>query len=938
MKKALKIFLITILSVFILSLALLITFPLVFKDKIRIKVEKVINESVNARVSFGDYSLGFFRNFPNLSFSINDLMISGIEKFENDTLASVSSLSLVFNLSSLFSNSGYEIKSIIVKEADINTIVLEDGSANWDIFVESDTYEEEEETESDMKILLRKISLLNSSVSYIDYESSIEAYLDEVSGSLSGDMTLSETDLRITLGTGQFTLVMDGVKYLNNAVADTRMDLVADLESYKFTFRDNYLAINDFIMNFTGWVAMPEEDIETDLLFSSENTSFKTLLSLIPAVYMKDYQGLRTGGELTFSGSAKGIYSDADSTLPDIALDLKISNGLIDYPSLPGKISDINIISSLFVDGKDADMTTVDIDAFHMDLAGNPFDMTFSLRTPVSDPDINASVMGKLDLTALSEAIPFDSLLLSGLLDLSVEMDGRLSMIENEQYDLFKASGRMEINDMVVGMTGYPEIKIAEAGFEFSPAYASMERADLKIGNKSDIALSGRLENYIPWFLKDEVIKGNMSLRSQFIDLTEIMSYFVDTASIEDTTALALIKVPENIDFDFNAIINRFEYGNITAEDLRGHITVHNGILNLREAGMNIMEGKVTMNADYDTRDSIRPVMKADLRVEGMAIKDAFNTLNTVQMLAPAAKGIDGKVSLRMNYNSLIGNDMMPVINTISGVGRLQSDEVTLVESVSYDKMKELLKLGDNFTNTFKDLNVSFKINEGRIYVSPFDIKAGNIKMNISGDQGIDQTLNYVILTEIPRSDLGGSLNALIDNLSTQAATFGFAFKPAEILKVNVRLTGSFGKPVVTPFFGSSPDAGVTAKSTEVKEAVRQVVDEKIDQTLDKVRSEAEIQGERLVKEAEERAQLIREEAERAAERIRQEADNQAQRLIKEAESKGTIAKLAANKSAEALRREADRQAEQLIIEADKKAEALVQEAKTRKEELLKKI
>ena len=85
--------------------------------------------------------------------------------------------------------------------------------------------------------------------------------------------------------------------------------------------------------------------------------------------------------------------------------------------------------------------------------------------------------------------------------------------------------------------------------------------------------------------------------------------------------------------------------------------------------------------------------------------------------------------------------------------------KLTLLSSVAYNQMKKVLKLGDSYSNTFKDLNVSFSLKEGRIYVRPFNTKVGNIKMNISGDQGLDQTLNYVIKTEIPRSDLGSSVN-----------------------------------------------------------------------------------------------------------------------------------------------------------------------------------
>ena len=79
--------------------------------------------------------------------------------------------------------------------------------------------------------------------------------------------------------------------------------------------------------------------------------------------------------------------------------------------------------------------------------------------------------------------------------------------------------------------------------------------------------------------------------------------------------------------------------------------------------------------------------------------------------------------------------------------------------------------------------------------------------MNISGDQGIDQTINYFVKTEMPRSDLGSSVNSLIDNLAAQAAAFGITYKPAEIIKVNLKVTGTFTKPVISPVFGNSSDS-----------------------------------------------------------------------------------------------------------------------------------
>lgn len=937
MKKTAGIILKIFLGFILLILLLLFSFPVLFKDKIKVKVEKIINESVNAKVSFGDYKLGFFRNFPNLTFSLDNVSVTGVEKFENDTLASCSSLNLVFNLSSLFKKTGYEIKSVVINEADIRTLVLRDGSANWDIM--TDTTESSADVESsDMKILLEKIEFTNSSLSYIDHESIIETYLEKVNCLMKGDLTENETNLDIVINSQELTFLMDGIRYLNKAKAEAKINVKASLDSMKFYLRDNYLTINDLKLNFAGMVAMPEDDIETNLTFKSEQTSFKSLISLIPAIYMSDFKDLKTSGEFNLSGTAKGTYSDADSTMPDISLNLSVNNGLISYPALPDQIKNINIKSDIFVDGTDMDKTTVNVDRFHMELAGNPFDMRFALKTPISDPDINGSMKGKIDLKALTNAVPMDSMNLSGLIDISVTMAGKMSMIEKSQYDLFKASGTITISDMMVSMTGYPDVEISKAGFEFTPAFAELKNADLNIGGNSDFNMNGRLENYIPYVIKDAILKGRLTLHSNLVDLTDIMSEIATDTTVTDTASLTVIKVPENINLDFNAVIDQFIYNSIKVQNVKGHVLVRDGVLSIRETGMDLLGGRIAMNADYDTRDTLKPFVKADLNILDLGIKDAFNTFNTIQMLAPSAKGITGKVGVRLNYSSLLGRDFMPLISSITGGGKLVSDEVTLLESVAFNNMKEVLKLGSNYSNTFKNINISFKVNNGRIYVSPFNTKVGNIKMNISGDQGIDQTINYAIKTEIPRSDLGSSVNSLIDNLSVQAAAFGIAFKPSDLIKVNVKVTGTFLKPVVTPFFGNSASDSTKGIVQTAKETVKEVVGEKIDQAREKVITEAEIQADKMVQEAEEKGQQLRDEAAKAAEKIRQEADNQSQRVIKEAEAKGTIAKMAAQKAADSVKKEADKKANQLVQEADSKANKLVEEAKAKREELLKKM
>jgi vacuolar-type H+-ATPase subunit H len=556
-------------------------------------------------------------------------------------------------------------------------------------------------------------------------------------------------------------------------------------------------------------------------------------------------------------------------------------------------------------------------------------------------------------------------------------MAGKMSMIEKNQYESFKASGTIGVKNMEIAMTGYPDVKINEGTLEFTPAYAALSETSMTVGGKSDFNLKGKIENYIPYFLGNKTIRGNLTSQSKMLDASDIMSKMSTTtapvkkdvkaadpkagvttssmfpsffsapdpdpatATSKTTPAsepMKLIQVPKNIDFDIDANIDNFNYNDIKAQKVKGHIIVRNGILSMNNASMNILSGTIKMNADYDTRDTLKPVMKADFEMQDIGVKDAFNTFNTVKKLAPAAKSIDGKISAKMNYVSLLGPDMMPVINTINGSGNIRSNEITLVESKTFDQMKEMLKLGDKYSNTFKDININFKIADGRVYVSPFDVKTGNLKMNISGDQGLDQTINYLVKTEIPRSDLGGSVNSLINGLSAQASALGIKFKVSDVIKVNVKVTGTFTKPVIAPMFGNSSGDNTGGAKAAATEAVKETIDNTVDKGKEKARADAEAEGDKLIKEAEDRGQQLRDEASKTAENIRKEADTQAQKMIDDSADKSSLQKMAAQKGADALRKNADKKATQLTQEADVQSNKLVEEAKAKKQEMINKI
>lgn len=942
MKKFAKLLLKIVAGFIIFIFLLLLIVPVLFKKQIKEQVVKVANENIEASFAFEDFGVSLIRHFPNFSFSLKDVSIVGIGSFEGDTLAGFKSFSLVFDLSSLLGKEGYNVRSIIIDSPVANAIVLADGSANWDIMKESAEVEEqpadtvEESAAPAIKLRLQKFEVRNANISYNDYQSGMMAGFDDLDMRLSGNMSAAQSDLLLAVDITGLNYSGDGIKYVNDASLSGRFDVIADLENNRFELGRNSISLNEIVLSLTGSVAMSDESIETNLSFATGETKFKEVLSLVPAFYMKGYENLKTDGTFGFSGTANGIYNSADSIYPDISIDFYVKNGVINYPDLPEKITDININFKADVEGANPDRSVFNLEKFHFSLAGNPFDFNFRLMTPLSDPDFSGSAKGRIDLGSLASAVPVENLKMSGIIDMALSFAGRYSMVEEERYEDFKADGNLNLSDIAVAMDGIPPVSVSSGSFLFSPRFLALNGLSIDIAG-SDIYMAGRIDNYIAWALKGETIVGMMTLNSRLIDAGKIMSFMpADTMvveEVEEEIPLPDIRVPANIDFRFSASIVDFVYPPLSASNLQGNIIVRDGTVRIEDTGFETLGGAIELTALFDTRDSLNPVVKGSFSASDIGIKPAFDSFNTVKKLAPVAEGMEGDVSVMFEFSSSLGKGMMPITDSIAGKGKFTSDEITLVSSPVFEKFQTLFKLDDSFTNSFRDVDVEFRVEDGRVHIKPFDTKMGVIKMNIGGSHGLDQSLSYVVKSEMPSKYLPESLKSVINSLSAQAALLGLKYEQPENIKVNLAIGGTVKDPMIMPTLGGLGD-GTGGVKESAKEAAKEAVEKVVDETKEKVSDALSKEAEKIIADAEVKADQVRSEAARAAQAIRDEAEKNAAKLTDEAASKGALAKIAADRAAAALRKEADKKALLLVEEADKKATLIIDEAKKKAEGL----
>ncbi|MCK5169984.1 MAG: AsmA family protein, partial [Bacteroidales bacterium] len=533
MKKIIKWFFRILFAFIGLIIIALIVIPMLFKDEMLTKVKEEINNNVNAKVEFADFKLSLFKSFPDLNLGLHELSVVGIDNFQDDTLVYFESFNVQVDLISAIKKN-VVVKGVVLNKPFINAKVLEDSTVNWDIavpseeipdtvIVEEEVVQEDSTAEAiDYRVDLRKFQIKNAKLNYVDETSNMVASIDNFNFLLKGDLGLDYSDLTINILIDAINVKMGGIKYLKDASFGFDATIGADMENMKFTFKDNLFSLNDIALGFDGSVEMPTDDIIVDIAFNTKKTSFKSLLSMVPAIYMEGFEELKTSGNLELSGDIKGTYNETQMPLANIRL--LVENAMFQYPDLPKSVDNINIDVAVFYDGVVDDNTKVDLNKFHFEVAENPFDFALHIRTPFTDPHIVGSVDGHIILSTLNDVLPMEDMSLDGEITADIDIEGNMSTIENENYDDFKAKGQLQLKDFVFESSDLPAaFKIIETTFNFTPQYLELKSFKSKLG-ESDFNLTGKIENYIAYALSDGILKGNFIFKSSNINVNEFMT------------------------------------------------------------------------------------------------------------------------------------------------------------------------------------------------------------------------------------------------------------------------------------------------------------------------------------------------------------------------------------------------------------------------------
>ena len=865
-----------VLVLIVLFFAAMIIIPMVFKGRIMEVVKTEINKTVNAKVEFDEFDLSLLKNFPNFSASLKGLSVEGIGEFEGDTLVKAGDIRIIINLFDVFKGDSYRVKSIEIFRPQLSLISRTDGAVNWDIALETDEVVPEvkptevasAEISSDdvLMLQLNSLEIYDGSLRYLDEVMKVDVQIKGLNHKLSGDLSADFTTLKTNTTIEDFQMDYEGVRYMNDMQIEAKADIDADLKNAIYTFKKNSVRLNNVELGFDGSVAMVGEDINTQLTFKTQKTEFKDLLSMVPTIYAQNLEGLTTKGTFSIDGMVKGAYSE--ESLPAFRLSLNVLDGYIQYPDLPQPISNIAMKANVQNPGGDADNTVVDMENFHLEVLGNPMDISLKVENPISDPYIESRLAGRMNLADISKVYPLDSGdQMNGNFRADIELKGKVSDLDNGYYDDFLAIGSLLVSDFSYKTSALQDVvSIHNAQLNFSPEYLDLVSMKTRIG-RNDIAASGKIRNYIAYALKGDELMGQLKIRSHYLNLNDFIPAEVaeensqkeEVASEEvaqeneenvEEIPLEVIEIPGNIAFVMASKIDSLIYDKLIMTNVVGIINIDDHRASLQNLSMKALKGKMELHGYYDTKIPKQPDVRFTVGLKNVSIQESYKTFASFEALVPVAEHTYGDFSTNFDMQLKLDDKMEPDLNSLQANGNLTTTKLEIKSGNALTKLSEQLKMSQLKSIKTDPVNISFMVADGKVTVKPFDIRFGSYTGVMSGYTSLDRSMNYDLTLAIPIKDLGSSVSNALAGLSKQ----GIKIDQNEKVNVGVKITGTVENPKVSADLSQA--AGSAAKSLQ-KQAEAEF-NRKQKEAAEKLKKEAEKkankEGDKLKKKLEDEA------------------------------------------------------------------------------------
>jgi len=714
-----------------------VVFTIRYQDEIVSLFIREANKQIQTPVDVKQVNFSLFRQFPDVTISLRDVVVDESYGGSDSKLLRAESVRFTFSLWDII-HKRYQVRNIQVEKADLFIRYNSEGEPNFRIL-------SKRENSKGTFFSLENIRLKDVNVHYehATSEVMIDLYTPLSRARIKGQAGQLAFDLTGKLLT-EHVKVQDKFYFREKHISyDTR--IIYQSGTKATTIENGELTIDNAPFTVVGDVKSAEKTL--NLKITGRNTTFNSLLSLLPSDYAKPYKQYKSRGKVFFVAAVDGHYDLAHGLNVDVSFGS--NNASFYHPGFKKGFEEVHF-NGRFLNGADNRARTFElrIDGFSCKLDDRPVAGNLLVRN-FDDYYLKFDLKGLVDVHTLLDIFPNKQIRSAyGRVNVDLHGTGRLSDLNNpKRRSRFNADGEIELQNLSFILNGERlPFNSFNGSFMFNKNDLAISNFTGKIGS-SDFKLNGFFKRITSWlFSRNQKISIEADLHSEFLDFDELLkSNFASRDTTNRKDKLYNFRISPDLQLKFNCLVSRVKFRRFTGRDIRGDMSINNRIATFDHIRLHSIGGLAVLSGSVSNKDDNRVELIADAEIEGIAIDSIFYVFNNFNQNWIVDRNLRGRITANVNtylrFNRFLELDTRSMIADIHAT----VDEGELID---FEPAQHLSTFIDEETLShlkFSKMQNDIRIADRTVYIPEMDIHTNISDISISGSHTFDQQIDYHI-------------------------------------------------------------------------------------------------------------------------------------------------------------------------------------------------
>lgn len=707
---------------------------LFYSKEIKGLIISELNKNLSTEIKVEDFDFSVIRHFPFASFEMEKVLVyEAVEQPSKDTLLAAERLSLLFNFFEVFQKD-VSIRKIIVKNGSITVRVDADGKDNYHFWKKGGG------GDSSGMIDLNKIVLKDVRLMYDDKKDrqlyTMQADQAVLSGSFGADRFSLSCDAKVFVN----RLWIHGVDYVTGkkVVLKSGIDVNNKDQIFRFPKSEVRIADVDFLVD--GSIDNSKQNWMLDIDVKAKEAGLTSLITILPAPYLKYLGNFKTSGQFVFDASIKGSVNGKN--IPDVKITFSVNKGKLSSPDAPASLEQIDL-KGLYTNRSETGKSRLAIGPITASLDGH----LIRGRMQIDDFDnayLTAQASADLDLAEVRPFIKADTLeSLTGKLALNVQYGGKISDIRGkDKYYHVDASGTVVMKDVGFRFRNNPLV------FEHMNGTIELKDRDILIrdfkGNVSatDYLINGTFKNFITFLLiPGQEGELQADLKSRNVNLDELLA----NKSASDNDTSYIMKFNPRLICSMQVKADKLNFRRFHASSIGGQIDLRNQVISGRGLSFKAMDGTVRMNATINAARKDSVFMTYDTRFERIDITRMFYELENFDQQTLTDKNVKGRINADVQFTSAWSNTLVLNSRSVKSVCSVTIENGELNNFKPIQAIGRYIKVSDLDHIRFSNMTNTISIADRKINIPMMEINSTALNISGSGIHDFDNNIDYHI-------------------------------------------------------------------------------------------------------------------------------------------------------------------------------------------------